>query len=114
MALFPQFPVQLSTITLFGTTLLLGLIGGELAGRTRFLPRITGYIAAGFLIGPEALNIAKASVLIDIRIFVEISLSLILFDLGRHLDFIWLRHDRSLLSMAVAESSFTFIIIFCL
>lgn len=114
MAFFPQIPTQLNTITLFGITLLLGLIGGELAGRTRFIPRITGYIAAGILIGPEVLNIASKGVLLNAQIFVEISLSLILFDLGRHLDVTWLYHDRSLLRMSLLESTLTFCLIFTL
>ncbi len=76
------------------------------------MPIISGYIAIGFLIGPGGFNIASHSMLATARIFVDISLSLILFELGRHLDFRWLYRDRSLLLMAVAESTFTFIAIF--
>ncbi|MFU8798121.1 MAG: cation:proton antiporter, partial [Gammaproteobacteria bacterium] len=106
MHFFSYFPfsIPLNSLTLFGLTLLLGLIGGELAARSRFLPRISGYIVVGFLAGPNVLNIINSSVLIDAHLFVDISLSLILFTLGRHLDFVWLRHDRGLVWMAIAES----------
>ena len=110
--LFPHFPLHMNSIALFGLILLLGLIGGEIARRIPFLPRISGYIAIGFLFGPGCFNMVNHSVLADVNIFVEISLSLILFDLGRHLDFAWLRHDRGLLLMSIAESFITFVLIF--
>lgn len=112
MNFLPSFPLQLNVIALFGITLLLGLIGGELVKRIRFLPRISGYIAIGFLLGPGGLNIVNQSVLVTARLFVDISLGIILFDLGRQLDFTWLRHDRGLFPMAIAESGITFISIF--
>lgn len=112
MQFLPHFPLRLNPVALFGLTLLLGLIGGEIARRSRILPTISGYIAVGFLVGPGALDIVTPSLLANARIFVDVSLGLILFDLGRHLDFTWLRHDRGLFPMAIAESSLTFMFIF--
>lgn len=110
----PHFPIHLNPIALFGITLLLGLIGGRLARLTRILPAISGYIAVGFLVGPNGFNIVTPSLLSDAGFFVDIALGLILFDLGRHLDFSWLRRDQPLLWMGIAESSLTFIAIFSL
>lgn len=107
----PAFPLQLSAITLFGATLLLGLIGGALAKKIRFFPKILGYIMIGFLLGPNALNLISSSVLANVRLFVDISLGLILFELGRQLDFQWLREDRGLACSGLAESSLTFVFI---
>lgn len=112
MSFLPHFPLHLNVVALFGLTLMLGLIGGELAKRTYFLPRISGYIVAGFLVGPSVLNIVSPSVLSGSHTLIHISLSLILFELGRHLDFTWLRHDKGILKMAAAESSLTFILVF--
>ncbi|MBX3709713.1 MAG: cation:proton antiporter [Gammaproteobacteria bacterium] len=112
MYLLPKFPLHLNPIALFGLTLLLGLIGGEAAKRVRFLPIISGYIAVGFLVGPGGFNIVTPSLLANTHIFVEISLGLILFDLGRHLDFAWLRQDHGIIPMAIFESLFTFILVF--
>lgn len=112
MITLPISSIKLNTIILLGITLLLGLIGGELARRVRFLPKISGYILIGFLLGPEALNLISYPVLATTRLFVDISLGLILFDLGRHMDFSWLRHDRGLLPTAICESSLTFFSIF--
>ena len=112
MQFLPNFPIHFNPIVLFGLTLLLGLLGGEIAKATRLLPRISGYIAVGFLVGPNGFNIATPSVLADASFFVDIALGLILFNLGRHLDFSWLRHDHGLLPMAITESCLTFGLVF--
>ena len=112
MELFPHFPLHFNYLAFFGLTILLGLIGGELAKRSYFLPVISGYIAIGFIIGPGCFNIVSNYFLTTAHIFVEISISLILFELGRHLDFRWLYHDVGLLLMAITESVLTFIFIF--
>lgn len=114
MHFLPHFPIHVNPIALFGLTLLLGLVGGELASRSRILPRISGYIAVGFLVGPGGIDIVTPSLLANAKIFVDVSLGLILFDLGRHLDLTWLRHDRGLLLTALAESTLTFIVIFAI
>src|SRR6186997_278046 len=105
MRFLPQFPVYVNPIALFGLTLLLGLVGGEIAKRSRILPQISGFIAVGFLVGPGGINIVTPSLLDNARLFVDLSLGLILFDLGRQLDFTWLRHDIGILSTAIAESA---------
>lgn len=112
MQIFPYFSMYLNSVALFGITLLLGLIGGELAKRSYFFPIISGYIAMGFLIGPGGFNIINSSMLASARIFVEISLSLVLFEMGRHLDFRWLRKDYGLLLSSITESGLTFSAIF--
>lgn len=114
MHFLPHFPIHFNPIVLFGLTLLLGLLGGEIAKATRLLPRISGYIAVGFLVGPNGFNIATPSALADASFFVDIALGLILFDLGRHLDFSWLRHDHGLLPMAISESCLTFGLVFAI
>jgi Kef-type K+ transport system membrane component KefB len=112
MHLLPHLHVNV--VSLFGLTLLLGLLGGELAARLSFLPRISGYLAVGFLLGPNCLNMVTPSLLAGSHIFVDISLGLILFTLGRHLDLRWIRHDKSVLHMAIVESTLTFLFIFAL
>lgn len=107
-----QFPFHSNPVALFGITLLLGLFGAELAKRTKVLPSISGYIAVGFLIGPNCFDIATPQMLSDSGFFVDIALGLILFDLGRHLDFRWLMKDKGLVLISLAESLLTFFSIF--
>ena len=112
MDFLPHFPLYYNRVILVGLALLLGLIGGEVAKRTRIFPQISGYIAVGFLLGPDVLNITSASLLANLRIFVDISLGLILFELGKNLDFTWLKHDRGIIRMALTESLLTFSFVF--
>jgi Kef-type K+ transport system membrane component KefB len=104
----PTFPLKLSEFLLFGLVLLAGLVGGRLAALTRVMPVITGYILVGFICGPGGFNLITESLLGDMRVFVDISLGLILFDLGRRIDLRWLASEKWLLMTGLVESALTF------
>lgn len=108
----PNWPFKGNDFLLFGAILLVGIVGGELAQRTGFLPRITGFVAIGFLLGPGVLGLLDASMLTDAKIFTDIALGLILFQLGMELDFKALRGDRVLIASSLMEASFSFLMIF--
>jgi len=110
-AFLPDFPPPLSALTLFGLLLLAGLIGGHLVRRVR-LPAITGYIAVGMLVGHTGFGLLTAELLQQARVFVDISLGLLLYDLGRRLDLQWLRQDRWLLVSGVSESLLSFVLVY--
>jgi Kef-type K+ transport system membrane component KefB len=110
----PAWPPAANSFALFGLLLLAGLVGGRLAATTRVLPAITGYIATGFLLGPGVLGWLTESALAETRIFADISLGLIVFELGRRLDLEWARHDRWLLPMGLAESLLSFTAMYAL
>jgi Kef-type K+ transport system membrane component KefB len=107
----PSFPLPLSEFLLFGLVLLAGLIGGRLAALTRVMPVITGYILVGFACGPGGFNFITESLLQDMRVFVDISLGLILFDLGRRIDLHWLISEKWLLITGLLESALTFLLL---
>jgi len=90
-------------MVLVGAMVLLALMGGELAARLLRLPRITGYAVSGMLLG--ATGLFPAPLAEDLRIFVDISLGLVLFELGSRLDLGWLRRAPTLAAMAVTESA---------
>lgn len=110
----PPWPPAANGFLTFGLLLLAGLAGGRLAGNTRVVPAITGYIATGFLLGPGMLNWLDDSTVEQLRVLAEFSLGLIVFDLGRRLDLRWARHDRWLLPMGLAESALSFVTMFVL
>jgi len=112
MDFLPSWPLRFNDLLLFSLLLVAGIVGGLLAGRTTFLPRITGYIAAGFLLGPSASGLLTPDLLENARLFTDIALGLILYDLGRQLDFQTLRHDQRLFLTGLAESMLTFLLIF--
>ncbi|MFA6037550.1 MAG: cation:proton antiporter [Legionellales bacterium] len=114
MYFIPELPLQLNALVLFGILLLAGLIFGEITRRIKFLPQIFGYTIAGFLLSPSVLNIINQTAIEETRIFIQISLGLIMFDLGRYLDFRWLRHDLGILYSSLTESLLTFILVYIL
>lgn len=109
LSFLPQWPLKPSEFLLLGLVLLAGLIGGRLAALSRVVPVITGYILVGFLCGPGGLNLLTEALLRDMRVFVDISIGLILFDLGRRIDLHWLLVEKWLLVTGVVESVATFV-----
>jgi Kef-type K+ transport system membrane component KefB len=92
-------------MVLVGVLVMLALLGGEVAARYARLPRITGYAVTGMLLGASGLFPPPLAE--DLRIFVDISLGLVLFELGSRIDLAWLRRAPMLALMAVVESGVT-------
>jgi Kef-type K+ transport system membrane component KefB len=107
----PSLPFQLSFPLLFGVLLVAGMLGGEIARALR-IPRMIGYAVVGFVFGPIAGAMGLGSLIDEARIFVDLALGLVLFDLGRRMDLKWMRRDWSLLATGLAESLLTFIAVF--
>src|SRR5437762_10696318 len=110
----PTWPPVANSFMLFGLLLLAGLIGGRIAACSRVLPSIIGYIAIGFILVAGVLGLLNEEALRDTRIFADISLGLVVFELGRRLDLQWARHDRWLLPSGLAESLLSFCAMFAL
>lgn len=112
MDFLPDFPIALNGFVLLGAILLAGLLGGELAARSRVLPRVGGYIAVGLVLGPTGLDLIHGELMEELRFLADISLGLILFDLGRRLNLAWLRHDPWLPAAGLAEGALSFFLVF--
>jgi Kef-type K+ transport system membrane component KefB len=108
----PKAPLEFGQPVVFGVLLLAGVIGGEIAQRALSLPRITGYALVGILVGPQMSGLLDAQTLDAARVLVDLSLGLILFELGFRLDIGWLRKNRWLAASALAESVCCFAAIF--
>jgi Kef-type K+ transport system membrane component KefB len=112
LTFLPAFPSAASPLALFGLLLLAGVIGGELARRVLRLPRIVGYVLVGLGLGTSGLNWLDGTLLREAWIFVDIALGLILFELGRRLDFAWFGREPWLAATAVLESALSFAFVF--
>ncbi len=108
----PQFPLPANALALFGGLLLAGALGGELTRRVLNLPRITGYVLIGLTLGASGLDVLDSKMLAYAKIFFDVGLGLVLFELGRRLDFSWFKRDPWLLLMAIAESTLSFACMF--
>lgn len=104
----PSFAPPHNQVFLFGTLLLSGFVGGELLRRLLRLPRISGYVVTGIVLGVSGLKLIDDNLAREAQMFVDIALGLILFELGRRLDLQWLRRDRWFAATAVAECTLSF------
>ena len=103
----PALPLTLSYPLLFGALLVIGMLGGETARHFR-LPRIIGYVLVGFAVSPIVAGMNLSPLIEEARIFVDLALGLVLFDLGRRMDLTWMRRDWTLAATGIAESALTF------
>jgi Kef-type K+ transport system membrane component KefB len=111
LAFLPSLPLHLSYPLLFGVLLVAGMMGGELARLMR-MPRIIGYVVVGLIVGPLARTAGMGLLIDEARIFVDLALGLVLFELGRRMDLTWMKRDWTLAAMGVAESALCFAAVF--
>jgi Kef-type K+ transport system membrane component KefB len=104
----PRFPLSENPLALFGALLLAGALCGELVRRVLNLPRITGYLLAGLVLGGSGLDLLDANLRSYAKTFLDIGLGMVLFELGARLDLGWLRRDPWLAAMAAAECVLSF------
>lgn len=104
----PSQPLQWNALLLFGSLLLLGLIGGYLVSRNPWIPRITGYLLVGIVVGESGLQWLSGDILKVAHIFADIALALVVYQLGRYVDVGWLRHERWLLATVVSGAALCF------
>ena len=107
LAFLPSLPFTLSYPLLFGVLLVAGMLGGELARAIR-IPRIVGYVVVGFALAPFTRAMGIESLLDSARIFVDLALGLVLFDLGRRMDLKWMKRDWTIAASGFAESALAF------
>jgi len=108
----PGWPLEFGDLAIFGALLLAGMLGGELVHRLAFLPRITGYVLVGVLCGPQVLGLVQAPLFAGARVFVDLALGLIVFELGHRFDLQWLSRNRWLALAAAGESLGAFLAIY--
>jgi len=108
----PSLPLFVSHLLWFGLLLLAGLLAGELARRHARLPRVTGYVVAGALLGPEVSGVLTRDMLFDLRLLVDLAIGIVVVELGFRLSLEWLQRNRWLSLAALAESALCFAAIF--
>jgi Kef-type K+ transport system membrane component KefB len=104
-------PLQWNALLLFGSLLLFGLIAGHIVSKSPWVPRITGYLIVGFILGGGGLNWLSGDVLSVTNIFADIAVALVVYQLGRYVDIGWLRREKWLLATVVTSAvlCFTFV-----
>jgi Kef-type K+ transport system membrane component KefB len=108
----PHLPLLVSQLMWFGVLLLAGLLAGELARRYARLPRVTGYVVAGALLGPEVSGVLTREMLFGLRLLVDLAIGIVVVELGFRVSLEWLQRNRWLSLAALAESLLCFAAIF--
>ena len=85
LALIPDFPHS-SVLLAIGFVILFAYTLSEI-GSTMKLPRVTGYIITGLLLGPYASNIISKNVVVEIEMFNTLAIGLIAVTAGLELYF---------------------------
>ncbi|MFJ3055892.1 cation:proton antiporter [Herbaspirillum sp. NPDC087042] len=96
--------LQWNALLVFGGLLLFGLIAGYIVSKSPWVPRITGYLLVGFLLGAGGFNLLSGEVLKVTNIFADIAVALVVYQLGRYVDIGWLRREKWL-TITVAVSA---------
>jgi Kef-type K+ transport system membrane component KefB len=104
----PDFPDALNVLTAAGLILIAGVLGARLATRFFPVPAITGYVLTGLLLGPAVFNLVNVTVLNKLGLVVDLALGLVLFELGRRVDYQWLLREKKLLVTGIVISLCTF------
>ncbi|HEX7119338.1 MAG TPA: cation:proton antiporter [Longimicrobiales bacterium] len=103
-------PVRSATVAL-GFLLLAAFIAGKLAAGIG-LPRITGYILLGLLVGPDVLGLVRAADIAQLSLIDDIAISLIALAAGGELKMAELRsRGRSMTLIMVAEMAAVFAVV---
>lgn len=104
----PEWPPRLGGVAWIAVMLVLAVAAGEAASRWLRLPRLIGYVAAGVALGPQGVGFVDRAVLGELRLFLDLALGIVLYELGSRVDLAWLRRNPWLAATSVAESALAF------
>lgn len=77
----PFLDFTLHYLAPIGAVMLIGLLGGKVTRKLK-LPKVTGYLLAGLLIGPSVFHLITKDIVANLSIINDIALGLIMFGIG--------------------------------
>lgn len=97
-----------------GILVIIGVLGGIIAEKIK-LPRVTGYIIAGILFGPDLIGLIPKDFLSDIGLLKVLTLGFVGFNIGMEVKFSFLKHHGiRIVVITFAQALFTFLVVFLL
>ncbi len=112
MSIFDSFSNLHSNIFLdIALLLIIGIIGGKAAEMIK-LPKVTGYIIIGLLIGPSVFNIFNTEMLAEFKPFKILALGFIGYNIGLEVKFKLLKnHSKSVIIISIIQILFSFLLV---
>ncbi len=108
----PSWPLSATPLGWIAVLLLAAILAGECVRRFLSSSRVIGYLAVGALLGPAIGGVIDADTVGQLRIFVDIAVGMLLFELGQRVDLSWLRRNPSLLAASLLEAALTFMLVY--
>jgi len=104
------FSITVHGLAPVGAVMLLGLLGGKAARLVR-LPKVSGYILTGIVIGPSVLGMISTEIIESISIINDIALGLIMFAIGGVFEINHIRSvGKKVLWLTLAQSLATLVL----
>lgn len=103
--------ININIFILFGLLLLAGVVGGDIARKSKKLPRILGYMLMGFIIGPNVLGLIGKTSIQEVQIFIDMALGLILYQIGAYLNLKEITQKPHIILSSFIESLLTFCVV---
>jgi Kef-type K+ transport system membrane component KefB len=108
----PAWPPEGTPLAWVAVLLLAAIVVGEVMRRRLGASRVIGYLLVGAVLGPHAAGVLSVETLGALRVFVDIAVGLLLFELGQRVDLGWLRRNPWLLLTSVLEALCTLVAVF--
>ncbi|MDH4114671.1 MAG: cation:proton antiporter [Burkholderiaceae bacterium] len=108
----PAWPPAVTPLAWVAVLLLSAIVVGEATRRWLHVSRVVGYLLVGAVLGPHAAGVMDVDALAKLRIFSDIAVGLLLFELGQRVDLGWLRRNPWLFVTSVLEALLTFVAVF--
>lgn len=103
-----ELPDGIDAYSRVAVLLIAGIALAEAGQRLLRLPRLTGYVLAGILLGPGGLGWVPSSISGELRPLMLLGLGLLLFEVGTRIDLRWLPANPALVVRSLAEAALTF------
>jgi Kef-type K+ transport system membrane component KefB len=108
LVFLPQWPLKVDSVFWTASALVVAALVGEFFFRKLRWPRVIGYTLTGFVAGTVGRGVDFAQLDRELRVILDITLAILLFELGNRVSIRWLRANPWLIATSVAESFLTF------
>jgi Kef-type K+ transport system membrane component KefB len=110
----PSWPSQFSLLAAGALMLIAGSLAARLVSSTARIPEISAFLLCGFLLGPSGLGLVSAESVTGLATLADLALGLVLFELGRRVDPVWLLKERWALLTALLQGLVVFVGLFAI